>query len=288
MHPRVDDVGIKRIDGMASRFVTRRPFPRFSFYAVSPLGQVDLAAQNGERAFTTAFVAGNDLAVLEFDQQIAFADRVEDPRRALGRRGEARLSHPRPAFMQEIGPLHLGEHPQPGHVERTVDDEHLVLAEAHLPDQQIEHVVGIDTASALAVSAKQGTGIEETLEAIVRLVPPPRGESEAPPKALIFDSWYDSYQGVVVMFRILEGTLRKGDEIMALPSGQTSRVARIVTFDPILKTKIFPLSEILEYFLELGSGAMNVPVPFSPALEDLTVPTPDGVVAQAKALCGRV
>ena len=72
---------------------------------------------------------------------------------------------------------------------------------------EIEDVIGIDASTAVPASAKEGIGIEEILEAVVARVPPPKGDPAAPLKALIFDSWYDSYRGVVMLVRVLEGTL---------------------------------------------------------------------------------
>jgi len=98
--------------------------------------------------------------------------------------------------------------------------------------EQIEHVIGIDTATALAVSAKQGTGIEATLEAIVRLVPPPRGDYEAAPQALIFDSWYDSYRGVVMLVRVVDGVLREGMRIRLMITGGSYEIEELGVFSP--------------------------------------------------------
>jgi len=98
--------------------------------------------------------------------------------------------------------------------------------------EQIEHIVGIDTSGALAVSAKRGIGIEETLEAIVRLVPPPRGESDAPPKALIFDSWYDPYRGVVMLVRVVDGSLREGMRIRLMNTGGVYELEELGVFSP--------------------------------------------------------
>src|SRR5215213_5976974 len=79
--------------------------------------------------------------------------------------------------------------------------------------EQIEHVIGLDTHNAVLASAKTGAGVPDILEAIVRDIPPPKGDPAAPLKALIFDSWYDSYRGVIVLFRIIDGTIRPGMKI---------------------------------------------------------------------------
>ncbi len=98
--------------------------------------------------------------------------------------------------------------------------------------EQIESVVGIDTAACLVTSAKQGTGIEETLESIVRLIPAPRGSSDAPPKALIFDSWYDSYRGVIMLVRVLDGVLRTGMRMRLMSTGGSYDIEEMGIFSP--------------------------------------------------------
>src|SRR5215216_8117773 len=79
--------------------------------------------------------------------------------------------------------------------------------------EQIEHVIGLTTHNAVLTSAKTGVGVDEVLEAIVRDVPAPKGDADAPLKALIFDSWYDSYRGVIVLFRVIDGSIRTGMKI---------------------------------------------------------------------------
>ena len=79
--------------------------------------------------------------------------------------------------------------------------------------EEIEEVIGLDASEAVPVSAKEGVGIEDVLEAVVQRVPPPKGDREAPLRALIFDSWYDSYRGVVMLVRILEGRLGPKQQI---------------------------------------------------------------------------
>ncbi|MDB3921494.1 translation elongation factor 4 [Paracoccaceae bacterium] len=97
---------------------------------------------------------------------------------------------------------------------------------------QIEDVIGIDASEAIQVSAKTGVGIKETLEAIVSHLPAPTGEREAPLKAMLVDSWYDSYLGVVVLVRVIDGTLKKGERIKMLSNGSTHHVDRIGVFRP--------------------------------------------------------
>ncbi|MDA8636472.1 translation elongation factor 4 [Paracoccaceae bacterium] len=97
---------------------------------------------------------------------------------------------------------------------------------------QIEDVIGIDASEAIQVSAKTGVGIKETLEAIVSHLPAPTGEREAPLKAMLVDSWYDSYLGVVVLVRVMDGTLKKSERIKMLSNGSTHHVDRIGVFRP--------------------------------------------------------
>ena len=98
--------------------------------------------------------------------------------------------------------------------------------------EQIEDVIGLDASDALMVSAKTGIGIKETLEAIVKRLPAPTGERDAPLKAMLVDSWYDAYLGVVVLVRVMDGVLKKGDRIKMLSNHSTHHVDRLGVFRP--------------------------------------------------------
>jgi GTP-binding protein LepA len=100
----------------------------------------------------------------------------------------------------------------------------LPAAEPERIREQIETVVGIDARDAVLCSAKQGVGIPEILEAIVMLVPPPKGSPDAPLRALIFDSWFDSYRGVIILMRVIDGRIRLGQKIKLMANGQLFEV----------------------------------------------------------------
>ena len=108
----------------------------------------------------------------------------------------------------------------------------LPAAEPDRVRQQIEDVIGIDAPDAIEISAKTGTGIEDVLEAIVQRLPPPKGDAKAPLKALLVDSWYDAYLGVVVLVRIIDGTLKKGQRIRLMLTGGAYQVDRVGIFRP--------------------------------------------------------
>jgi GTP-binding protein LepA len=98
--------------------------------------------------------------------------------------------------------------------------------------EQIEEVIGIDCSGALFASGKTGLGVPEILEAVVARIPPPKGDPKAPLRALLFDSWYDSYRGAVVMLRVMDGTLKKGDKILFMATGRAYEVTEIGCFTP--------------------------------------------------------
>ncbi len=100
----------------------------------------------------------------------------------------------------------------------------LPSAEPERIREQIEQLIGLDASGAILCSAKSGIGIDEVLEAIVKLMPPPKGDPEAPLRALIFDSWFDPYRGVIILARIIDGRVRKGQKIRLWSNGKQFEV----------------------------------------------------------------
>jgi GTP-binding protein LepA len=116
----------------------------------------------------------------------------------------------------------------------------LPAAEPEQVKQQIEDVIGIDASDAVMISAKTGLGIPDVLEAIVTRLPPPQGDRNAPLKALLVDSWYDAYLGVVVLVRIVDGVLKKGQRIKMIGTDASYEVDRVGVFTP----KLTPVAEL--------------------------------------------
>jgi GTP-binding protein LepA len=116
----------------------------------------------------------------------------------------------------------------------------LPAAEPERIREQIEEVIGLDASDALLVSAKQGTGIHETLEAIVKRVPPPRGNEDGPLRALIFDSWFDAYRGVIILARIVDGKIAIGQKIKLWSNGEQFEVEGLGYQSP----KAIPLPQL--------------------------------------------
>ena len=123
----------------------------------------------------------------------------------------------------------------------------LPAAEPDRIRQQIEDVIGLDASDAVLISAKSGIGIPDVLEAIVHRLPAPKGNRDAPLKAMLVDSWYDSYLGVVVMIRVIDGVVRRGDRVRMM---QTDAVYGIDTL-AVLKPQMVPIAE-------LGPGEIGV------------------------------
>jgi GTP-binding protein LepA len=123
----------------------------------------------------------------------------------------------------------------------------LPAAEPERVKEQIEDVIGIDASDAIPISAKSGLGIPDVLEAIVHRLPAPRGDRSAPLKAMLVDSWYDSYLGVVVMIRVMDGVIRKGDRIKMMQTGAVYGIDRLAVLKPAMTD-----------IAELGPGEIGV------------------------------
>ncbi|MFN4132680.1 MAG: translation elongation factor 4, partial [Caldimicrobium sp.] len=108
----------------------------------------------------------------------------------------------------------------------------LPQADVERTKKEIEEIIGLPAEDALLVSAKLGIGIKDVLEAIVKRIPPPKGNREAPLRALVFDSWYDSYLGVVVLVRVVDGKLYPGQKIKFLSTGKTFEITKVGVFAP--------------------------------------------------------
>ena len=130
-------------------------------------------------------------------------------------------------------------------VYQAIDNNHEVVpilnkvdlpaAEPEKVKQQIEDVIGLDASNAILISAKTGQNIDAVLEAIVTRLPPPKGDREAPLKALLVDSWYDAYLGVVVLLRVVDGTLKRGQRIRLMGTNASYEVDKIGVFTPKMR-----------------------------------------------------
>jgi GTP-binding protein LepA len=123
----------------------------------------------------------------------------------------------------------------------------LPAADCDRVSEQIEDVIGIDASEALRISAKTGVGIPDVLEAIVTRLPPPKGDRDAPLKAMLVDSWYDPYLGVVVMIRVIDGVIRKGDRILMMQTDAKYQIDKL----SVLKPAMIDIAE-------LGPGEIGV------------------------------
>jgi GTP-binding protein LepA len=112
--------------------------------------------------------------------------------------------------------------------------------------QEIEEIIGLDASHAVLASAKNGIGIEAVLQAIVDKIPSPRGDADAPLKAMLVDSWYDPYLGVVILVRVIDGALKKGQQIRFMQAGTTHLVDRVGVFRPKI-----------EHLADLGPGEIG-------------------------------
>ncbi|GAA4030451.1 translation elongation factor 4 [Sphingomonas rosea] len=123
----------------------------------------------------------------------------------------------------------------------------LPAAEPDKVKAEIEEVIGLDASDAVLTSAKSGIGIDEVLEAIVTRIPPPKGDRDAPLKAMLVDSWYDPYLGVVILIRVIDGAIRKGQEIVFMAAGTRHLVDRVGCMNP--KLQLLP---------ELAAGEIGI------------------------------
>src|SRR5262249_52095729 len=98
--------------------------------------------------------------------------------------------------------------------------------------QQIEDVIGLDASDAVPISAKTGLNVEAVLEAIVERLPPPKGDRDKPLKAMLIDSWYDAYLGVIVLVRVMDGVLKKGQKVKLMRTGGSYQLERVGIFGP--------------------------------------------------------
>jgi GTP-binding protein LepA len=108
----------------------------------------------------------------------------------------------------------------------------LPAADADRVKQQIEDVIGLDASHAVPISAKTGIGVPDVLEAVVKRLPAPKGSRNAPLKALLIDSWYDAYLGVIVLLRVIDGEIKRGQKIKLMSTGATHQVERVGIFRP--------------------------------------------------------
>jgi GTP-binding protein LepA len=108
----------------------------------------------------------------------------------------------------------------------------LPSAEPEKVRHEIEEIIGIDASNAVLTSAKSGIGIEGVLDAVIERIPPPRGDADAPLKAMLVDSWYDPYLGVVILIRVIDGSIRKGQQIKFMQEGSVHLVDRVGCFRP--------------------------------------------------------
>lgn len=121
----------------------------------------------------------------------------------------------------------------------------LPAADVERVKQQIEDVIGLDASDALEISAKTGIGVETVLDAIVERLPPPEGDINAPLKAMLVDSWYDAYLGVVVLIRVIDGTIKKGQKVKMMNTGAIYDLDRVGVFTPkLIATDVLGPGEI--------------------------------------------
>ncbi|MGC2064032.1 MAG: translation elongation factor 4 [Thermodesulfovibrionales bacterium] len=164
----------------------------------------------------------------------------------------------------------------------------LPSAEPEKAKEQIEDAVGIDSSEAVLASAKEGIGTKEILEAIVRKIPPPTGDSTKSLKALIFDSWFDNYQGVIVLVRVFDGTVKAGQKIRMMMVGIEYEVAQVGIFSPKMEPVPMLSAGEVGYII---SGIKNVHETkigdtITDALHPVTEPCPGYKDIKPMVFCG--
>ncbi|MEK7864444.1 MAG: translation elongation factor 4, partial [Nitrospirota bacterium] len=149
----------------------------------------------------------------------------------------------------------------------------LPAAEPEKTKEQIEDAIGLDCSEAILASAKEGIGTKEILEAIVKKIPPPKGEDDKPLKALIFDSWFDNYQGVIVLVRVFDGTVRAGKKIKLMATGNEFEVAQVGIFTPKMQPSEELSSGEVGYII---AGIKHVPDSrLGATMTDVDTPAPE-------------
>ncbi len=149
----------------------------------------------------------------------------------------------------------------------------LPAAEPERVKKQIEDVIGLDASEAVEISAKTGLGIEDVLEAIVTKLPPPKGDVNAPLKAMLVDSWYDAYLGVVVLIRVIDGVIKKGQKVSMMATGATYDLDRVGVFTPkLLQTG------------ELGPGEIGF---FTASIKEVADTNVGDTITDAKNPCDK-
>jgi len=161
-------------------------------------------------------------------------------------------------------------------------------AESDRVKKEIEEIIGLDCSGAILASAKEGIGIDEILESIVHLVPPPEDTVHQPLRALIFDSYYDSYRGVIVYFRVMDGTVKKGDRIRLMVTGKEYEIDELGILSPTqIQIKDLHAGEV-GYLaaaikaVEDASVGDTITLAYSPAAE----PLPGYAQAKPMVFCG--
>ncbi len=150
----------------------------------------------------------------------------------------------------------------------------LPAAEPARVKSQIEDVIGLDTQNSVDISAKTGLGIDDVLEAIVTQLPPPEGDKDAPLKAMLVDSWYDAYLGVVVLVRVIDGSLKKGMKIRMMSTGATHPIDQVGVFRPKRDTVD-----------ELGAGEIGY---FTAAIKEVADTRVGDTVTEDKKPCAEI